>query len=203
MTLRDPAAADTDRARLAQLLSRMAENVRQGSVQLDVLSEAGMARPVGDWLADVAVELGVPIPRPLLAFARLGSAPSGRTTPSEPVQAEAVVRLEHDAPLGGGAEGLVRPPGLPEPREEAGTLTGTGKYYLVLTPAWHVAGDYAGLYNRFLDYQRVVALRDSVMATRSTVFCPASSSMRVSTITEAEERWTNAGLELPIPRRFR
>ena len=134
---------------MAQLLSRMAENVRQGSVQLDVLSEAGMARPVGDWLADVAVELGVPIPRPLLAFARLGSAPSGRTTPSEPVQAEAVVRLEHDTPLGGGAEGLLRPRGLPEPREEAGAaLTGTGRYYLVVTPAWHVAGDYAGFATR-------------------------------------------------------
>ena len=201
MTLCDPDAADTDRARLAQLLSRMAENVRQG--QLDVLSEAGMARPVGDWLADVAVELGVPMPRPLLAFARLGSAPSGRTTPSEPVQAEAVVRLEHHTPLGGSAEGLLRPQGLPEPREEAGTWTGTGRYYLVVTPARHVAGNYAGLYNRFRDYQRVVARRGSVMAATSTVFCPASRSMRVWTIAEAEECWTNAGRELPIPSRFR
>ena len=61
----------------------------------------------------------------------------------------------------------------------------------------------AGLYNRFIDYQRVVKKEGSEYSSRYTEYCPCSHSRRFETIREAEAYWVESGLSLPLPRRFR
>ena len=85
----------------------------------------------------------------------------------------------------------------------ASTALGSGKYYLVLRPAAHIPAHYAGLYNRFADYQRVVSREGAVLRPRTVDFCPDGESQRVDTIAQAEAQWQSAGNALPIPRRCR
>ena len=89
------------------------------------------------------------------------------------------------------------------PRRSTSTANGTGRYYLVLCTARHIPSEYAGLYNRYADYQRVVAMRGTPIRPRSMTFCPDSESMRVDSVAEAERRWADAGFTADLTMRFR
>ena len=78
-----------------------------------------------------------------------------------------------------------------------------GKYYLVTETAEHVPDEYRGLYNRFGDYQRVVALSGTRLSGRDITFCPESDSISVRSQAEADARWESVCLPFPVPRRFR
>ncbi|MCP4241719.1 MAG: hypothetical protein GY772_14260, partial [bacterium] len=100
-----------------------------------------------------------------------------------------------------GAPPLTIPAGLPaRVLPPPGTPLGDGRRYLVMRPASHVDGSCTGLYNRFPDYQRVVSEAGSRLGY-GAVSDPASNSVRVESIEEAEEIWLRSGSELPVPRR--
>ena len=240
------------RERLAHLLKHAANAVLQEDLAAATFSPATLSMPLGEWLHQTGIELGVPIPREVAAFVQ-GSrvnvqwlpppaSPPVAETPTAPTGSSAAASAPQKAPppkagsagakappmtpqqvasmlgsVGGAAAAAQQatPPAVPQvPTATLGDLPtasvqagstafGTGRYFLVLKPAAHVPEEFAGLYNRFGDYQRVVALQGSVLCPRSTQFDPVSESVRVETVAAAEAMWTSHGRALPIPRRFR